>query len=190
MSETIRTFFAIALDESLRRHYAVVIDGLKKKPTSQSVHWVKPENLHISLKFLGETNPAICTPLCERIEKQIEAINPFSLTLTNPVFFPSKQKPRVIAVAAQSSEELGELYNIINKITAEFGFQNESRPFLPHLTLGRIRDPLILPFEDLKIETKNMMVNEVIFDKSQLMPDGPLYVNLKRLYLDRRIIKR
>lgn len=185
-----RTFFAVPIEERLKSHYGGLIDGLKRKCSTEKIHWVKPQNLHLSLRFLGETQNEVVEVIFDRLQQEMLSIRPFSLSLTKFIFFPSQEHPRVIAVGAPLTEELEKLYKLVNELTVELGFKPESRAFVPHMTLGRIQTPLVLPFGELEIETKTMFVNKVMFYESQTLPDGPVYSSLRELTLDRRGIER
>jgi len=184
MLKPIRTFIAIPLNKELQLYYTSVINEFKTKSGIKKIRWTKPENFHLSLRFIGNTLPDECTAIQKDLKKKIAAINPFSLELRKVVFFPSIYRARVVGVSARITEELGQLVALINEVVTNLGFEIEKRPFMPHLTLGRLKYPQKMSFNDFEIEPQNMTVNEVIFYRSELMSNGTVYSKLATFLLD------
>lgn len=131
-----RTFISIDMDKQCRKHLASVLPSIQKDVKSRMT-WVQPESWHLTLKFLGEleTDRVVC------VREALSSVrfDPFSVMPGNAGVFPSPQKPNVIWVGlAAGAQPCVALARSINEILASEGFP-EGRPFLPHLTLGRIK---------------------------------------------------
>lgn len=144
----------------------------------------KPENFHITLKFLGE----IPVPLLERVARSLEAISlpPFSVELRGLGAFPNERRPRVIFVkVAGGSSELTNLAEKVEEVTARLGFPRERRPFVPHATVARVKrlGPRFSFCELAEKYAANLLgtvnVESFKLKKSVLTPSGPIYSDLK-----------
>src|SRR4051812_44699269 len=134
-----RLFTAIELPEPVREHLLRLRGVLAELPgLSDTVSWVKPENLHVTLKFLGEVPDAEVDALGDAIARA--DVKPMRLQVDHMVFFPQRGPVRVIAVGlAGDVERLGRVYAGIEDACAALGFEREGRAYTPHVTLGRGR---------------------------------------------------
>lgn len=183
-----RLFIAVNVDPALRPALAA-IQG-KLKATRAPVSWVKPENLHFTLKFLGEVSEAHLPPLRDAIRRTGVGVRPFSLSLAGVGRFPPKGRPRVIWVGVeQGADEMEKLRERIDEILLPLGFPREDRPFRPHLTLGRVKsggrlDPLADGLRSAAVDRVGQMeVERVELMQSQLHPAGAIYTSLEGVVL-------
>ncbi|MFQ5846386.1 MAG: RNA 2',3'-cyclic phosphodiesterase [Candidatus Methylomirabilales bacterium] len=183
-----RVFIAINIDASLRAPLAE-IQG-KLKPTAAPVSWVKPANLHFTLKFLGEVAEADLPTLREAVRRSLAGIGPFTLSLAGLGTFPPKGRPRVVWVGiAQGAAEMEKLRGRIDETLLPLGFPREPRPFQPHLTLGRVKgggrlDPLLEGLRRVEVgQVGRMQVRCVELMQSQLHPRGAIYTSLEAVPL-------
>jgi 2'-5' RNA ligase len=130
-----RLFVALDLPDAVRRALADLIAQLK--PKSRSARWVRPESMHLTLKFLGETDPQKLDSIRAAVAK-IHSARPVELHFRALGFFPNEFKPRVIWTAVEASPNLFELAAAFEAALEPLGFPRESRAFVPHLTLARI----------------------------------------------------
>jgi RNA 2',3'-cyclic 3'-phosphodiesterase len=130
-----RLFIALDLPDAVRRALADLIAQLK--PESPSAHWVRPESMHLTLKFLGETDPQKLDSIRATLAK-IHSVRPIELHFCALGFFPNELKPRVLWTAVEASANLFELAAAIEETLEPLGFPRESHGFVPHLTLARI----------------------------------------------------
>ena len=180
----IRTFLAVDLGEAAREALAGLLSALKKQ--APTVKWIRPENLHWTLAFLGEVEEA-------RIEDAHQAC--LTATQTTPAFtlalgalgrFPAKGSPRVIWLGlSQGAEALSALQARLSESLKEKDFQMEDREFLPHLTLGRVPRDVRLQQDSALLqttlpETGSQRVREVLVMRSDLSPAGAKYTKLHR----------
>jgi len=136
----VRSFIAILLDEAVRGAIAAELDHLK--PLARSVAWVPPQNLHLTLKFLGELEAEALQAVKEGLAEGASKAEPFTLTFRGLGTFPGLARPRVIWVGvAQGARECQALQARVDEALARRGLPKEARSYTPHLTIGRVRAP-------------------------------------------------
>ncbi len=183
-----RTFIAIELDSEIRDYLAGIQEGLKK--TGADVKWVQPQNIHLTLKFLGERDDKKIEKIKEILDAIVREKKCFAIRLFNIGAFPEIDSPRVIWVGIDKGDQetktiAEELEDKISKI----GIPKESRAFSSHITIGRVRSPhnriaLIKSLIELpEIEHKEFRADKITLFKSTLSPEGPTYDTLKEAYL-------
>ncbi|OGP83949.1 MAG: 2'-5' RNA ligase [Deltaproteobacteria bacterium RBG_13_65_10] len=194
MEESIRAFVAVEIPGPLRALCAEICRRLA--PATGRVGWVKPENLHLTLKFLGNADPSRLERLAESLAHKGAKLHPFEVELKGLGCFPSPRRPRVIWVGTgEGAEALALLAQKVEGAAAKAGFSREARAFSPHLTLGRVR--MDSPPADLGSllaredpgSLGRFFVTEVILMKSRLDPGGSIYTPLRRIPLGRREVK-
>jgi 2'-5' RNA ligase len=133
-----RAFVAVELPESLRARCAAVTERLRGE--AGKVSWVKPGNLHLTLKFLGDATPSQAERLIGSLAHKLAKLSPFELELRGLGAFPSLRRPRVIWVGvAEGGPALCVLAQKVEGSAVKAGFPREARAFSPHLTLGRVK---------------------------------------------------
>ena len=136
--EGFRGFVAIALPDEIRSRCARLMTSLRGE--ARQVSWVKPGNLHLTLKFLGNTRPSQAERLLASLAHKAMKLSPFEVVLGGLGVFPTFRRPRIIWLGV--SEGAGSLEELAAKVegaAAKAGFSRESRRFSPHLTLGRVK---------------------------------------------------
>ena len=134
---TIRCFISVTLPDDVRRPMADLIAELKK--TKPDVSWVPAENIHLTLKFLGNIDDSLIPLIKERITKKLSHYNAFYIKIVGVGCFPSERRPRVLWIGVERSDLLNSIQKDMEAEVEEFGFAPEDRPFSPHLTFGRVR---------------------------------------------------
>ncbi len=177
-----RLFVACNIAQETKNYLAEKTDSLKRD-LPRGVKWVKPDNFHITLKFLGDTTEERAEELIDSLT-EISLDGQFSCQFKGLSAFPARDYPRVlISRVTQGKEELIKLHNKIEKAAVGMGFAEEKRKFTPHLTLGRIKNKAdikivadVLTDEDFG---SNLAVSDSIRSfslmKSTLRPQGPVY---------------
>ena len=130
-----RTFIALNLPARERQRIHRGVRALREGDVP--VRWVEVENLHVTLKFLGEIRPERIAELEAVVERVASATAPFTLVLEGFGAFPTLRRPRVIWMGARATPELRCLKQDLEWALADCGFEAETRAFHPHLTLGR-----------------------------------------------------
>lgn len=133
----IRCFIAINLPDRIRSSIDSLITELRK--TGADVSWVPAERIHLTLKFLGNTDNAMIPEITERLSKKLSHYSAFYIKIVGVGSFPSEKRPRVLWVGIENSAVLNSIWKDMDAELAELGFQSEDRPFSPHLTIGRVR---------------------------------------------------
>ncbi len=190
---TLRTFIAIELDQELRQKLADVQSRLRREVPPQAVRWVRPEAIHLTLKFLGDTSQDQVEQVKEALDRAAREVSPFEFTVGGVGCFPNTRRPRVVWIGLhEPTGALRRLRDAVEAQVAPLGFPSEKRPFGPHLTLGRVHrrasssDVRALG-EIIAASTvgdiDEMRVGEVCYIKSDLRPGGAVYTALSRASL-------
>lgn len=203
---TLRTFIAIQLDEKLRTGLGQVQDLLQMEVSPRSIRWVRPEGIHLTLKFLGDTTMTQVDKVQAALAQAAAQVQPFTFTVGGLGCFPNTRQPRVVWVALQEpTGALARLRDAVEAHVAPLGFPTEKRPFHPHLTLGRVQrgaskaevravgDVLAAqsPFAsqnasaNLACSVGEMSAPSVSYIRSDLRPAGAVYTTLADFWLGR-----
>ena len=185
MSDYVRTFVAIEPPSGLRAALAGVPEAASL-PADTSVRWTPPENLHLTLRFLGDTPEDQLAPLSRALDAIAAGIPSFALELGAAGAFPDVQQARVLWIGlVDADRRLRRLRNQVEAAVRGLGWKREGRPFAPHLTLARLRKPARLPAGGW-IETVprcRFSVKEIALIRSTLKPAGAEYDILHRASL-------
>lgn len=128
-----RIFIALDIDEALRHRIARFLDGVRG--FAPDARWVRPESLHITLKFIGETAPENVDGIKQAL-KAVE-VNAIEMNIRGSGFFPGAKSPRVFWVGIEAGPSLAALASAVDERVAALGIAKEDHPFSPHLTLAR-----------------------------------------------------
>jgi 2'-5' RNA ligase len=135
-----RLFTAVDLPEPVREHLARISESLRKHPALNDLSWTRTENLHITLKFLGEIPDAQVANLAGALARL--AVPEMSLVLNPFLVLPGQGPARVLAANVRGDvEPLGKLFGQIESAVQPLGVRREARAFKPHVTLARVRRP-------------------------------------------------
>ena len=128
-----RLFVGLDIDEDIRNRIARFLDGVRE--FSPDARWVRPESLHVTLKFIGEQSEE----QTEKIKRQLETVvaNSFEVSYRGYGFFPGVRAPRVFWVGIESTPALSALALLVDENVARLGVPKEEHAFTPHLTLAR-----------------------------------------------------
>ena len=138
MGRMIRTFVGLALPDVVRRRLADLI-GRWRSGVSSGVRWVHPDNLHVTLNFLGDTPQEKLGTISRMVMDAAAGVAPFRVAIEGLGCFPPKGRSRVVwAGLSQGAEPLAEIHGRINDAVVEEGLRVERRRYVPHVTLGRI----------------------------------------------------
>ena len=178
LKSTCRIFIAIKPDFN-----TIILNAYKKlrqKLSESSINWVKEENLHITLAFLGDISTGIL-PLLEALLIKLTVKNDsFQLTFRNFGSF-GKPAPKVIWIGIDENFQLNTIQRQLNKYLNEINFEFDSKPFVPHLTLGRVKSISdINEFRNFSKEYSNQLlhtsnIDTIVLYESLLKPEGPHY---------------
>ncbi len=191
--EKLRLFIALPLTSELRRRLEVITESLSEKISG--VRWSKTENIHLTLKFLGDIEEKKVSAIKQVLQKVAARHGPFELNVGELGVFPGFRKPRVIwAGVREEGESLKLLVQDLEQSLARMGFKREKREYSPHLTLGRVKVTHAPPelreiFSSRGAESLGRLRMDVILlIKSTLTGEGPVYeiISRKKLSLARK----
>lgn len=179
---SIRSFIAIELPDNVRRLLEKLILELRK--SEAAVGWVRPERVHLTLKFLGNVGPDIIEQIKPVLAEIASRASSFRLDVAGCGAFPTIKAPRVIWAGLSDSEPLIRLQKEVEAGMIPFGFEPENRPFRPHLTIGRVKgrqrlqalQQILLASQGFTAEPFDVV--ELVLYKSELRPDGARYTPL------------
>ena len=179
-----RGFFAIELDAPARLAAAQVAAELRARPGGDGVRWVRPENLHVTLRFLGEIAREQAAPLAAQVRAHARALAPFELRLGALASLPPRGRARVVVLELAPGEPLAALAAAVERGVVAAGCAPEPRAFRGHLTLGRVREHGAAPsLAGLRVPPADFVVTEAVLFESELHPSGSRYTPLERVPL-------
>jgi 2'-5' RNA ligase len=153
--------------------------------TGADVKLVEPENIHITVKFLGDTNENHIDAIEQSMKEAVSEIKPFPISLKGTGVFPNQNYIKVIWIGIKDEGNIQNIARAIDTTLAPLGFKKETRGFSPHLTIGRVKtarnkDQLLKVIGNYtEMEFTVQTVHALLLKKSDLTPKGPIYINLR-----------
>lgn len=184
--ETKRTFLAI--DVNPQDNIINLLQELKRNHKIDSIKWVDPAIMHLTIFFLGDTPSTQIPSICEMLKASIQKFEPFSITLKGIGYF-GRPSPRVIWVGVDFPKLLNELKLSVDEVLSEFDFSDDKEKFNPHLTLGRVKfmhntDKLNAAIQQYRNKSFQVQeVKELVLYESILKPQGPEYRAIQKFEL-------
>ncbi len=179
MPELTRIFIAIEVPDSVKLQLKRLLAQIKH--LADPVKWVNPKNLHITLKFLGEITPDELDQVKDASTSVAKSVYPFDLCFSQLGVFPNYRKARVLWTdIVEGREPLIAVRQQLEAKLAEAGFPCERKPFRPHLTLGRIKNPQKSfidgdAIQRFSFKSDAFEASRIVVIKSQLHREGPIY---------------
>ncbi len=179
----VRLFVACEVPEDTREAITEVIEELRAR-SGTAVRWIRPEGIHVTLKFLGEVPIKQLPAIKLAVQEAVMVSSPFELEFSNIGTFGGREGLRIMWVGiAGDVLRLEKLVRDVNAALAVVGFEAERRPFRPHLTLGRVRDEIpTRQRAEIEVAVGKMAVppatwrtNQVSLMRSRLTPTGAQY---------------
>lgn len=183
----LRAFIAIDLPQPIQEAIEKQTSRLRQAAGDGLVRWIPPQNIHLTLKFLGNIAASHMDFLKQLLHQSADSHQPFDVQIGGIGSFPNSKLPRVLWAGVHAPADLASLQKNIEAGAARLGYEKEARPFSPHLTLGRVRQGI--DSRDLQkisaalngIQIGNIgsaRVDAVHLYKSELRPEGSLYTKL------------
>jgi RNA 2',3'-cyclic 3'-phosphodiesterase len=181
MKQTVRTFIAVEIEEPVRDRAQGLIETFRQVPAD--VKWVEWQNLHLTLKFLGEVPLMETAEIIRAVARAAAEVPPFELEIRGAGAFPNLDRPRTVWLGAnEGGDAMSDLAVRIERALKKLGYPPEGRKFKPHLTIGRVRGggPELAQLGRLLAEHADddlgrSSVEEVLVFGSHLGPGGSTY---------------
>lgn len=179
MAEQKRVFIAIDISDEARRRIRAYAEGLRRGSLIQGVKWERPEKLHLTLKFLGDTDAGRLGEISDAVKTVADRHAAFTINIAGTGVFPGPSNPRILWLGTQG-DPLSEIAAEVEDACERLGFERDKRAFNPHLTIARLRGPqavgdlverhLESGFEPVTFEVSSLRLYE-----SQLLRTGSVY---------------
>jgi len=179
-------FCAVELPELIRTRIEKHIERVRVGVPDAQPSWTRVNNIHLTLKFFGNVEPTRIDRITDALSRAVESVSPFKVSIGDTGAFPNNRQPRVLWIGvADSSGQLKQLHESIDKECARTGFEKEARAYRPHLTIARIRKPgsaqaLAETNQKFGFEPMEMLVGEVLLFRSELSSKGSKYTVVSR----------
>ena len=183
----LRAFIAVEIPHEIQQAIFDKATAVLKKTTASLIRWVAAENLHLTLKFLGDVSPSNVDMLSQILRAEADSSHCFDIRVGGIGSFPSLRRPRVLYIGIQAPAGLEALQRGVESASRKLGYETEERPFSPHLTIGRVRQDVSasdgqkirLALENIHIDSLGTArVDSVHLFKSDLQPTGSVYTKL------------
>ena len=185
-TEVWRLFFAIELPAEVRHKINNHIDRLRAELPDVRASWTRESNLHLTLKFLGDTPLEKVEALSQALQHAAAKVTRFKMEIAGCGAFPPRGQPRVLWIGTEdTSGSLSRLHTALENECAIAGFPRDDRSFHPHLSIARLRQPhgsrdLAKLHKDLDFEPLVVKVGEVCLIRSELSSEGSRYTIVSR----------
>lgn len=175
-SRLVRSFVAVEVSAAVREELVELVERLRNL-TSLRVRWVRPEQMHLTLVFLGEVGLDFVEAAKIELAGVAAGAGPIECRLAGCGAFPSLHRARVVwAGMEHGRDELANLQRLVSDALRRIGYQPEQRPFSAHLTLGRLREPADVEFlTGVEFRSSVFTVERLVLFRSVLAPEGPQY---------------
>ena len=200
--QPVRAFIAIELSPDVLAQIGRLLDRVRQDLPPGLVRWVRPEGIHLTLKFLGDVDRGALPEIEQALRAACAPHAPFHLRIAGMGCFPTPRRPRVVWIGVEDeSHTLAALQRDVERAISPLGFPADRRGFHPHLTLGRVKDtrsrggPTARQQAELaalgayadraKVRVGEMSVESVHMMRSELLPGGAVYSALASVPLSR-----
>ena len=186
--DTLRTFIAVDFPIEIKAKIEEITSYFKTQLPPKVIKWVDSNNMHLTLKFMGETPVNQLEAIKKAMHQVVTAFPILEIEVKDLGMYPNAKKPRVVWLGISGAENLITLHKQLDRALKEIGIQSEKRPFSPHLTIGRVRrsaDPESVStvgqtLSQFKVSSLgHVMINELVYYQSELTPQGPNYTILQ-----------
>jgi RNA 2',3'-cyclic 3'-phosphodiesterase len=183
-----RLFIALEFSKDIMQALDKLLMSFKKQRL-QAVRWVNSKNIHLTARFLGDTRAEQVKLIEQMLAIESKNISPFEISINGSGAFPNTKHPRVIWIGINAPASFYQLQTSIEKGCQRVGFEAEGRPFSPHLTLGRVEQPVreeeMVGISKILQDNKSIgigscTIKELTLFKSDLNPGGAVYTAIGR----------
>lgn len=180
-----RVFIAADISDEARRWAAAYIDDLRRAFPQSGIRWVPPENMHLTLRFLGDTPEERIPKIAAELSRLMPDVQPITVATGENASFGGRV---LVTKIYDPNRKLADLNGKIESVCCNSGLEPETRKFDPHLTLARIKRPGVTPeiaakHKNSRMEPVESTIREIIIYESRLDPRGARYTPLHRIPL-------
>jgi 2'-5' RNA ligase len=182
-----RAFFAIRVAPDVTRSLLVACETLKTHPDYSDAKWTAENNVHLTLRFLGELSTEQVDMARNHADEALRRCVACEIQFNKIQLFPSRKRARVVAVTVEPTSELVDIAERLEAVSRDIGLPAETRRFRPHVTIARLkaayrkREPVQIAPLDVRFRAQ-----EVELVESKLRPKGAVYRSVQHYRLDRR----
>lgn len=175
LTAPVRAFVALPCPEELRRSVAAGV--AQWRDLDADIAWVDPKRIHLTLRFLGDADPASLVRLDAELHETARGEPPVTARAGSTGAFPGRGRPRVLWLGLESGGGVERLAEAVENAARASGFDPETRPFTPHFTLGRVRGPrgsrrAIAAVRHWEPDRRALRLGELVLYRSRLGPEG------------------
>jgi len=189
----LRTFIAIEFPSEILRKIEKIINYFKSLTPEASLKWVATENLHLTIKFIGDFPEDNLAQLKSTINESLQDVRQFTISVEGLGMYPSGKRPRVIWLGISQADPIIEIHQKLDDALQTLNVKPDHRKFSAHLTIARVRrrteDEVVAEIGKTLSEFKVGSLGEAKIDKfhlfqSELTPKGPIYTPLLTISLN------
>jgi 2'-5' RNA ligase len=182
----LRAFIAVEIPHEIQQAIYKATSNFRQS-TGSLIRWVPQENMHLTLKFLGDVSPSNVDMLTQMLRAEADSSHCFDIRVGGLGSFPSLRRPRVLYIGIQAPAGLEALQHGVESDSHRLGYESEERAFSPHLTIGRVKQDISVSdqqkirqlLENIHIDSLGTArVDSVHLFKSDLKPSGSVYTKL------------
>jgi len=178
----VRLFIAALIPEEIRKQLLKYINSLKSD--IDGVRWEKSDKLHITLKFLGDVEESNLDNITNLLRRLVEESSPCKFEISEFGGFPNLNNPKVLYMGLSENREFSEFQKKLDQGLSELGFEKESRRFIPHITLGRVKKKINMKSSPV-INQSSFEIVDIGLIKSEQRPKGSVYTPVKIYKLEK-----
>ena len=171
----IRCFVAAVPDANCLAFLSMQLEILKKARIHTQIRWLNTENIHLTLKFLGDTSERLLPSLGSALQTVAQETTALTLQIQNARYFPRASQARVVACPIDKEDKLDDLARRIDLACAAFGFATEQRSFRGHISIGRVKQRRVTPLPLLESAGFTWTMDSICIMQSELRPEGAQY---------------
>lgn len=189
----LRTFVAIDFPEVILRKIREIIEYFKTQTPTNALKWITPENLHLTVKFLGNIREDKLDQVKALLPDAVQEHSSFIFEIEGLGMYPDKHHPRVIWLGVTENTGLTEIHTALDRAFAVVGVDPDKRRFTPHITIARVNRraesetvrAIGESLSQFKVDSLGQIkVEEIVLYKSELTSNGPIYIPLTSTALD------
>jgi 2'-5' RNA ligase len=187
VNDLARIFIATEVSDRIIKEITDIQDRLKDN--GDRVSWIKPGNIHLTLRFLGDIEKNRIEDIHRAMLQSVSEMDPLNISVRGIGVFPNLKNPRVIWLGVMDVEKLNIICKALERELCMAGFEKEARNFHPHITFGRVKylsnkKAFKESVENLKgVELGNLIIKRILLFKSELKPSGAIHTRLKEAKL-------